>query len=169
MRYSVLLKTIVNVRFGFITAKSQVDAIDRIQQFVDGKVMHDLFRAGRMLGTPQGCPNIEYVEWAEDHAMALVDEEGDEHYEKSLFYDQFHGRWVLYDFGPEAVEMLKAVLRMTIFDPKLEDPYMLSDKDREVLDRAVKFLREVGEVEDVEEEEEPAGGPGVREDGEGPG
>jgi uncharacterized membrane-anchored protein len=76
-KYSVLVKTIANVRIDNIEAKSQLHAIEIAKKFD----MNHLLR--------QDYPKIDgvrYVEWGEEDQCYLVDEDGDEEYERSCWY-----------------------------------------------------------------------------------
>ena len=79
--YSVLLKTVMNVRFGLIEARSPEDAVDRIDSIVSGQVFCDIFPARHIykkVSNGEKSAVIEYIDWAEEHHEALVDEENGE-------------------------------------------------------------------------------------------
>lgn len=87
MNYSVLVKTVVNVRIDNVEAESQVAAIEKITsepfyaRYFDNIVP---IRDERITTKPL-C--VRYIEWAEEDYCYLVDEQGDEEFENSRWYD----------------------------------------------------------------------------------
>jgi hypothetical protein len=111
--HSVLLKTVVNMRFRPIEAPSQIAAIEKILDEAND-MFWDLFkkhrRAAVVLGSNEpakvlpidgtvmkdGKPlELIYTEWAEDHQCALVDDEAGEldDFANSQWYDLDGGHW----------------------------------------------------------------------------
>ena len=72
MKYNVHIFTVVRVKVSNIEALSQREAMFHAENQIH---FHDLFKKDN--------PEIE---WAEEHSHALVDEVGDEEYEKSKWY-----------------------------------------------------------------------------------
>jgi hypothetical protein len=80
MKHSVLIKAILNVRVDDIDADSQVEAIRKAQEIN----LHTLIdRDGSIHSS--GRP-IRYLEYADENAEYLVDEENDPEFEKSRWY-----------------------------------------------------------------------------------
>ena len=77
-KYHVHLYPIVRVLVRDVEAESQVEAIKKAEELVD---LDRLFHHVRF------DPPVAYVEFADDTDGFLVDEDGDESYEKSTVYD----------------------------------------------------------------------------------
>ncbi len=102
-RYSVLLKTVVNMRFSSIEAPNQATALKKIERETNG-LCNRLFRNYRIsAGKASPISSLEmkdgqtlklrYTEWAEDHQCALVDEDGDTDFVNSEWYDYEGDHW----------------------------------------------------------------------------
>ncbi len=77
MKYSVLIKAILNVRVDDIEADSQIQAIHRAQEIN----LHTLIDKD---GPVQSSRRpIRYLEYSDENAEYLVDEENDPEFEKS--------------------------------------------------------------------------------------
>lgn len=80
MKYSVLIKAIVNVRIDNIDADSQVEAIGKAQEINLHSLMDNdgsFHFSGR---------TIRFLEYSDHNAEYLVDEENDPEHEKSRWY-----------------------------------------------------------------------------------
>jgi hypothetical protein len=78
MRYSVLIKRVINIRTDFIEAESQTEAIAKAEEMLS---FHEL--------TPNQqnpAPGVQYIEDAEETAYFLVDEEDDDWCDESHWY-----------------------------------------------------------------------------------
>jgi hypothetical protein len=76
--YSVLLKTVLNIRFKLTHAKSPEDAVDKVDRIMSGKYLSEMFlHHNRSQGFHGDDEHVilDYTEWAEEHQCALVDEE----------------------------------------------------------------------------------------------
>jgi hypothetical protein len=80
MTYSVLRKAIVNIRVDEIEADSQVDAIDNSRQ-INVHALLDRDGPFQFFGR-----KLRYLEFADEDAEYLVDEENDPEFEKSRWY-----------------------------------------------------------------------------------
>lgn len=80
MLHDVVIKTIVNVKVCGVEAESHVEAIKKAKADLN---FHDILDNHR----PKTWLGVEYVEWGEEHSEFLVDEAGDEDYERSAWYD----------------------------------------------------------------------------------
>jgi len=72
-RYDVHIYPIVRVKVSGVEADNQVEAIKKAEQIID---LHSLL------------DRDDEIEYAEDIDCFLVDEEGDEEYQKSRWYDK---------------------------------------------------------------------------------
>src|SRR6266568_1413718 len=104
MKYSVLIKAILNVRVDDIEADSQIQAIQRAQEIN----LHTLIdKDGPVQST--GRP-IRYLEYSDENAEYLVDEGNDPEFEKSRWYGR-DGKTVV--SGDLCSECLRLKLRRT--------------------------------------------------------
>ena len=77
-KYNVHLYAVVRVKVVDVEASSQEEAIAKAE---------DSVLLGRILNHERGLPdNVECTEYAEEVVRYLVDEEGDEEYDKSKWY-----------------------------------------------------------------------------------
>lgn len=85
MKYDVHLYAVVRVKVNDIEADSQTEAIDKAESLVNFNSLFDASRPSRV---------VEHVEYADEVNAALVDEQGDENYERSKFYKVgADGKW----------------------------------------------------------------------------
>lgn len=90
MNYNVHMYAVVRIKVTDIEADNHIEAIEKAeplafefaQRFLQGEA--DAFYFG-----------VTEYEFAEELIYALVDEEGDEDYERSLYYDSKSGEWEL--------------------------------------------------------------------------
>lgn len=75
IKYRVHLFAVVRISVGDVEANSQIEAIDTAKQQTN---FHTIFRG-------DWGHNVQ-TEWAEEISYYLVDEEGDEEYQKSEYY-----------------------------------------------------------------------------------
>jgi hypothetical protein len=86
VKYNVHLYAVVRVKVNDVEAESQTEAIDKAGSMVNFNSLLDASRPSRV---------VEYVEYADEVNTALVDEQGDEDYERSKFYKIGEkGEWV---------------------------------------------------------------------------
>ena len=99
--FSVLLKTVVNLRFKLTPARSPKDAAEKVDRIMSGKYLHDIFNR-KWIEQAFRDPNaghvvLDYIEWAEEHQCALVDEERGEldDFEGSMWLEpsRWRGGW----------------------------------------------------------------------------
>ncbi len=91
-KYSVLVKRVLNVRIDNIVAESQTAAIEAVSETVWNEVFPEKDTPGLLLpgakNNPDGSrPTIRYFGDGEETSEYLVDEEGDEEYERSQWYE----------------------------------------------------------------------------------
>jgi hypothetical protein len=80
MKYSVLIKAIVDVRVDGIDAESQLQAVQRVQDIN----LHSLIdKDGHVRSSGR---SIRYLEYSDHNAEYLVDEENDPEHERSRWY-----------------------------------------------------------------------------------
>ena len=94
MKYSVLVKRIVNVRVDGIEAHSQESAIEAADTLEFGEIVGEMQRQ-TVRTNSDGTPiRVRYIEDGDETACYLVDEDGDEEFGKSQWYGK-DGRTVL--------------------------------------------------------------------------
>lgn len=99
MKYTVLIKAIVNVRVDEVDAQSQVEAIQRVQQIN----LHSLIDKDGAFRSPE--QPIRYLEYSDENAEYLVDEENDPDRERSRWYGR-DGRTVISgDLCPQCLRL----------------------------------------------------------------
>ncbi len=76
-KYSPLINTIVSVRLPEIEADSPEEAANKVLETFDGTFFDNL----KVMG-------VESMQWAEQNDSVLIDEVGDEEFEKSRWYDK---------------------------------------------------------------------------------
>ncbi len=86
MKYSVLVKRIVNVRIDNVDAESQAESIERIQDFAYHQVIRDIPGFSVGLNGDGTSMTVRYVDDGDQTNCYLVDEEGDEEFERSKWY-----------------------------------------------------------------------------------
>ena len=82
--YNVTLQAVVNVRVPGVGAASPREAVDAALDKVD---LYGLF------DRQKPTPNVDFTEYAEEVREALVDEAGDEEYDKSRWFIWHNGQW----------------------------------------------------------------------------
>ena len=83
--YNVTLQAVVNVRVPGVEAATQQEAISAALDKVD---LYSL------LERKKPTPKVDFIEYAEEIHEALVDEVGDEEYDKSRWFIWHDGQWV---------------------------------------------------------------------------
>lgn len=90
MKHSVLVKRVVNVRIDNVEADSHADAIKALDDVPYSLLIPERDHPNVDLisqHNPDGSlPTVRYVEDGEENAEFLVDEEGDEEFERSRWY-----------------------------------------------------------------------------------
>src|SRR5258706_1643662 len=86
MKYSVLVKRIVNVRMDGIDSASQVAAIQEADKLKFGEIIGKMQRQKNGANSDRTHIVIRYVEDGDETAYYLVDEDGDEEFSKSNWY-----------------------------------------------------------------------------------
>ena len=76
-KYSPLINTIVSVRLPEIEADSPEEAANKVLKMFDGAFFDNL----KVMG-------VESMQWTEQNDSVLIDEVGDEEFEKSRWYDK---------------------------------------------------------------------------------
>jgi hypothetical protein len=84
-KYIVTIQAAVNIRVAAVEADTQQDAISAAMGKVD---LYDL------LARHQPTPKVAFTEYAEEVREALVDEVGDEEFERSGWFLWHKGEWV---------------------------------------------------------------------------
>lgn len=90
MKYNVHLYAVVRIKVIDIEAESHIEAIEKAEPFAWD------FAHEHLTGDVRRVDHIDDFEFAEEMKYALVDEQGDEDYEKSCFYEPFftgEGGW----------------------------------------------------------------------------
>ena len=90
MKYSVAVYAIVNIRMREVEAESQKKALAKaINILEDGTRLRSPIN--QYLSAEFTDGPIEHMEWGEEYSHYLVDEVGDEKFERSRWYmDKFH-------------------------------------------------------------------------------
>ncbi len=86
MKYSVLVKRIANIRVDGIDAASQVDSIQAADKLEFGEIIAHRRRETSRTNPDGSSLIIRYVEDGDETSYYLVDEEGDEEFNKSQWY-----------------------------------------------------------------------------------
>lgn len=92
-KYNVFLCPELRVKIVDIEACTQLEAIKKAEELFGKRqgIAEDIFRFLQNLA----APGAEYVELSEDCFNALVDEQGDENYSKSMWYNcEDSPKWV---------------------------------------------------------------------------
>lgn len=90
MKYNVHLHAVVRIKVTDIEAESQLEAIEKAEPFA-GEFARDYLERYPL----NNFPSVDHSAFAEEFVYALVDEEGDEEYERSRFYTCQTGDWEL--------------------------------------------------------------------------
>ena len=83
MKYNAHLYALVRIKVTDIEADSQLEAIEKAEP-IAGEFAHK-----HLSGDVRLFDQVENFEFVEEFAYALVDEQGDESYENSGFYESF--------------------------------------------------------------------------------
>jgi hypothetical protein len=94
MKYSVLVKRVVNVRIDDIDTASQVSAIQEANKLKFGEIIGKMQRQRNWANSDRTPIVIRYVEDGDETAYYLADEDGDEEFSKSNWYGK-DGKTVL--------------------------------------------------------------------------